>query len=235
MHKSLVFSCALISLLLSSCSNPIREDIADFIRDFSLDRAMLNVNKAYLECNFEVTDEESKEITDYQRIKFYFDKTSEDNYYLHQESYYFGDNYVVEDITSLNETIIKSENDSYLDNKITNLATTNETISKQAVEERLNKFFYRSNTGEIYSGGMYYGDDIGLITRYQDYMSVSEDKKSLTVHFDTFLNEGTLIEEITYSVNTLGMLTSWKQSYTDKITTFNGTINIKYNDEAIDF
>ena len=110
----------------------------------------------------------------------------------------------------------------------------NEETNKDTTYDFIEDFFFTTVQNDVHSGGYYYAEDIGVIISYQDFMTISEDKKFLTVNFEDFVLEG-VTNSLTYTINTLGMLVNYSMHSYDESQTLDGTITIKYNNEANDF
>ena len=76
MNKRNIVVLFALSALLTSCSSNIREELLDFLDPMTIDRAILNTNKAYMEYRFVSKDNTTNEVTNYSISYYYFDKTS---------------------------------------------------------------------------------------------------------------------------------------------------------------
>lgn len=240
MNKRNIVVLFALSALLTSCSSNIREELLDFLDPMTIDRAILNTNKAYMEYRFVSKDNTTNEVTNYSISYYYFDKTSEDNYYVHRANFYKGsymnpETRIIQEVVTFNhlsdDKYEKVTTSLTLDGDVTH---NNEETNKDATYDFIEDFFFTTVQNDVHSGGYYYAEDIGVIISYQDFMTISEDKKFLTVNFEDFVLEG-VTNSLTYTINTLGMLVDYSMHSYDESQTLDGTITIKYNNEANDF
>ena len=130
MNKKNIVVLFALSALLTSCSSNIREELLDFLDPMTIDRAILNTNKAYMEYRFVSKDNTTNEVTNYSISYYYFDKTSEDNYYVHRANFYKGsymnpETRIIQEVVTFNNSNLEYDVALVLDcssvNRISNI------------------------------------------------------------------------------------------------------------------
>ena len=213
---------AVISLLTSCGSRPIRSDIIQFIASFSITESRAQYKEAGYETNIVSTDENMVtrvtetldfNIKDLDNISFEHRYTRYDNDVLSDTSYY--------------KHVVKKEGQYYfVDNDVETSIT-----SEQIISQYVTIFFYKSNFQEIYQYGMYMGDTLKTVmSDIQDYVTVDFDHNTLTYDIPMGVKkdaEGYDFEEILV-VDNIGMLKSCYIKQTNTIVEME-TNTIVYN------
>lgn len=206
-----------LAVLLSSCNNVVvREDLKEFIKDFSITHCMETYKNAEVTYTSQIKDKGETSAT---RDVFYsFDMTRENDY----ESIYETTNtgiYVTSSYPAYKyQHVYKSENEEYDYQEMSKPSShEEETFSSYLTAEayliRLNTFYRRVTESEGgNTAGMYYGDDIKARIRYQFNMRIDTDRNVLIYEAKNIVDEQDNVTSLYYEVNHDGMLLYWKQS-----------------------
>lgn len=221
-----LFPLIIFSLNLFSCNEvKLPANIQKFFDNINFDVAKKNTQTINLESSFEVN--ENKEITSYRytKLKAILD---ENNYFYEVEEEYLGI-YSVDNVKSASKKIfLNNDTSSYqmiekFDDKI------NETeVSLEYVQETLTKIFYSSNNNNLKTGGLYYGDEIKQLVKFQGFMKVDEIEENLTLKIEHFLVDG-VDNSYNYKINKYGMLLDYDICSFNSLKTLNGKINVVYS------
>ena len=193
---------AIILIALSSCSTKpeLREDIKEFVSNFSLKNAMDTYKKGgYLKEIEEI--KEGKKTLERIEMEFSYLDSAHPTYTKTTTNY-------IDDIESSKEEVefVVLEEKYYI--------STNGELKESSLEEcsELIKCFFYEKTqieGEYHTQGMYYGDYILQVAPVlQNYITIDKDKELYLYNYETEgIQEGEKVTyEQHYSVNKLGML-----------------------------
>ena len=200
MKKVVLLFIPLLSILACSTKPELREDIAKFISNFTISKAM----DTYKEGGYSQVVEDiegERKAKECIEVEFsYLDS-------LHPTYSKTTTNYVNDVQTSIEEIrFIEIEDKYYL--------STNGELKESSLEECSNlikEFFYKQTQvdGEYHTQGMYYGDYIKQVAPVlQKYITIDETKELYLFDYLVSEKRGELenIYEQHYRVNKLGML-----------------------------
>lgn len=225
--NKIVFFLALFSINLVSCNNiELREEIENYFEKVNFDSAKKNTKTIKLTSSFEV--KENNEITSY-RYTTLEASLEEENYYYNIHEQYLGIYAEGGTNDAIKKIYFDSDDKNYhmyenYDNKV------NENIVEVSyVEETLTRIFYSSDNSGLKTGGLFYGDDIKQLYRFQDFMSVNEDTNELTLTIKNFVTDD-VTNSYSYTLNQYGMLLSYDLISYNSFKTLTGTIRVSYNE-----
>lgn len=229
-----------ILVSLSSCDIPQFDDeYYDFIEYFSIGKAMKNCPKGQLEYSSTLYRGDSS--VGNETSTFEYDISDNTNYYSNRINVYSGE-LIKDGIVKIQRTIIKEES-NYKDiliqdieenGIITQDVSENNIISQEAYS-LIAAFFSQTstedNSNNYSEGGLYYGDNLKLMAKYQKYMFLDSEKEILTVKFPKMnLGEGEYLE-YGYTVNKYGMVISWWQEFENGNSSSNSSMTINYGEK----
>lgn len=200
-----------LTLLLISCDNNVPLEIANIVNSFSIEKALLNDTTCslnYLETHYEY-DNDFKEIEVYSNeVEVSFDSSSEENYYY----------YIKETTNNIKENnVISSEILArYIEVDKYELSTKDsdglniETISKLSMQENLTEFYYREASNEMYSGGLYFGDEFKININQYIYMDIIDGYLTYTLEYTQF-DKLPFLQKLSYDVDGVGMVKNFYQ------------------------
>lgn len=225
--NKIVFFLALFSISLVSCNNiELREEIENYFEKVNFDSAKKNTKTIKLTSSFEV--KENNKITSY-RYTTLEASLEEENYYYNIHEQYLGIYAEGGTNDAIKKIYFDSDDKNYhmyenYDNKV------NENIVEVSyVEETLTRIFYSSDSSGLKTGGLFYGDDIKQLYRFQDFMSVNEDTNELTLTIEDFVTDD-VTNSYSYTLNQYGMLLSYDLTSYNSLKTLTGTIQVSYNE-----
>ena len=225
--NKIVFFLALFSISLVSCNNiELREEIENYFEKVNFDSAKKNTKTIKLTSSFEV--KENNKITSY-RYTTLEASLEEENYYYNIHEQYLGIYAEGGTNDAIKKIYFDSDDKKYhmyenYDNKV------NENIVEVSyVEETLTQIFYSSDNSGLKTGGLFYGDDIKQLYRFQDFMSVNEDTNELTLTIENFVTDD-VTNSYSYTLNQYGMLLSYDLTSYNSLKTLTGTIRVSYNE-----
>ena len=225
--NKIVFFLSLFSISLVSCNNiELREEIENYFEKVNFDSAKKNTKTIKLTSSFEV--KENNEITSY-RYTTLEASLEEENYYYNIHEQYLGIYAEGGTNDAIKKIYFDSDDKNYhmyenYDNKV------NENIVEVSyVEETLTRIFYSSDNNGLKTGGLFYGDDIKQLYRFQDFMSVNEDTNELTLTIENFVTDD-VTNSYSYTLNQYGMLLSYDLISYNSFKTLTGTIRVSYNE-----
>lgn len=225
--NKIVFFLALFSISLVSCNNiELREEIENYFEKVNFDSAKKNTKTIKLTSSFEV--KENNKITSY-RYTTLEASLEEENYYYNIHEQYLGIYAEGGTNDAIKKIYFDSDDKKYhmyenYDNKV------NENIVEVSyVEETLTRIFYSSDNSGLKTGGLFYGDDIKQLYRFQDFMSVNEDTNELTLTIEDFVTDD-VTNSYSYTLNQYGMLLSYDLTSYNSLKTLTGTILVSYNE-----
>ena len=225
--NKIVFFLALFSISLVSCNNiELREEIENYFEKVNFDSAKKNTKTIKLTSSFEV--KENNKITSY-RYTTLEASLEEENYYYNIHEQYLGIYAEGGTNDAIKKIYFDSDDKNYhmyenYDNKV------NENIVEVSyVEETLTRIFYSSDNSGLKTGGLFYGDDIKQLYRFQDFMSVNEDTNELTLTIENFVTDD-VTNSYSYTLNQYGMLLSYDLTSYNSLKTLTGTIQVSYNE-----
>ncbi len=225
--NKIVFFLALFSVSLVSCNNiELREEIENYFEKVNFDNAKKNTKTIKLTSSFEV--KENNKITSY-RYTTLEASLEEENYYYNIHEQYLGIYAEGGTNDAIKKIYFDSDDKNYhmyenYDNKV------NENIVEVSyVEETLTRIFYSSDNSDLKTGGLFYGDDIKQLYRFQDFMSVNEDTNELTLTIEDFVTDD-VTNSYSYTLNQYGMLLSYDLTSYNSLKTLTGTIRVSYNE-----
>lgn len=225
--NKIVFFLALFSISLVSCNNiELREEIENYFEKVNFDSAKKNTKTIKLTSSFEV--KENSKITSY-RYTTLEASLEEENYYYNIHEQYLGIYAEGGTNDAIKKIYFDSDDKKYhmyenYDNKV------NENIVEVSyVEETLTQIFYSSDNSGLKTGGLFYGDDIKQLYRFQDFMSVNEDTNELTLTIENFVTDD-VTNSYSYTLNQYGMLLSYDLTSYNSLKTLTGTIRVSYNE-----
>ena len=225
--NKIVFFLALFSISLVSCNNiELREEIENYFEKVNFDSAKKNTKTIKLTSSFEV--KENNKITSY-RYTTLEASLEEENYYYNIHEQYLGIYAEGGTNDAIKEIYFDSDDKNYhmyenYDNKV------NENIVEVSyVEETLTRIFYSSDNSGLKTGGLFYGDDIKQLYRFQDFMIVDEDTNELTLTIENFVTDD-VTNSYSYTLNQYGMLLSYDLISYNSLKTLTGTIRVSYNE-----
>ena len=225
--NKIVFFLALFSISLVSCNNiELRKEIENYFEKVNFDCAKKNTKTIKLTSSFEV--KENNKITSY-RYTTLEASLEEENYYYNIHEQYLGIYAEGGTNDAIKKIYFDSDDKNYhmyenYDNKV------NENIVEVSyVEETLTKIFYSSENSGLKTGGLFYGDDIKQLYRFQDFMSVNEDTNELTLTIENFVTDD-VTNSYSYTLNQYGMLLSYDLISYNSLKTLTGTIRVSYNE-----
>ena len=225
--NKIIFFLALFSISLVSCNNiELREEIENYFEKVNFDSAKKNTKTIKLTSSFEV--KENNKITSY-RYTTLEASLEEENYYYNIHEQYLGIYAEGGTNDAIKKIYFDSDDKNYHmyenhDNKV------NENIVEVSyVEETLTRIFYSSDNSGLKTGGLFYGDDIKQLYRFQDFMSVNEDTNELTLTIENFVTDD-VTNSYSYTLNQYGMLLSYDLTSYNSLKTLTGTIRVSYNE-----
>lgn len=225
--NKIVFFLALFSISLVSCNNiELRKEIENYFEKVNFDSAKKNTKTIKLTSSFEV--KENNKITSY-RYTTLEASLEEENYYYNIHEQYLGIYAEGGTNDAIKKIYFDSDDKNYhmyenYDNKV------NENIVEVSyVEETLTRIFYSSDNNGLKTGGLFYGDDIKQLYRFQDFMSVNEDTNELTLTIENFVTDD-VTNSYSYTLNQYGMLLSYDLTSYNSLKTLTGTIRVSYNE-----
>ena len=225
--NKIIFFLALFSISLVSCNNiELREEIENYFEKVNFDSAKKNTKTIKLTSSFEV--KENNKITSY-RYTTLEASLEEENYYYNIHEQYLGIYAEGGTNDAIKKIYFDSDDKNYhmyenYDNKV------NENIVEVSyVEETLTRIFYSSDNSGLKTGGLFYGDDIKQLYRFQDFMSVNEDTNELTLTIENFVTDD-VTNSYSYTLNQYGMLLSYDLTSYNSLKTLTGTIRVSYNE-----
>ena len=225
--NKIVFFLARFSISLVSCNNiELREEIENYFEKVNFDSAKKNTKTIKSTSSLEV--KENNEITFY-RYTTLEASLEEENYYYNIHEQYLGIYAEGGTNDAIKKIYFDSDDKNYhmyenYDNKV------NENIVEVSyVEETLTRIFYSSDNSGLKTGGLFYGDDIKQLYRFQDFMSVNEDTNELTLTIEDFVTDD-VTNSYSYTLNQYGMLLSYDLTSYNSLKTLTGTIRVSYNE-----
>lgn len=225
--NKIIFFLALFSISLVSCNNiELREEIENYFEKVNFDSAKKNTKTIKLTSSFEV--KENNKIASY-RYTTLEASLEEENYYYNIHEQYLGIYAEGGTNDAIKKIYFDSDDKNYhmyenYDNKV------NENIVEVSyVEETLTRIFYSSDNSGLKTGGLFYGDDIKQLYRFQDFMSVNEDTNELTLTIENFVTDD-VTNSYSYTLNQYGMLLSYDLTSYNSLKTLTGTIRVSYNE-----
>lgn len=215
----------IVGLSATSCGAKLRQDVADFIAPFSLQKARNSVLKGHYIDKSE-GKYNGKDCLFYDEVLF--DVTSPENFtYKHV---FKTSNYGTIKDDDYTELIVK-ENDDYIYTK----GDTRSVLSYDGAYLYTNRFFYSEYYQQTnrYNGAMYYGDMIkDEAIKQQNFVTIDQINKTYRYKIDKVKAEGSkVVTSIDYAVNELGMLLyliDSAYSESDPNTYYNETITVEY-------
>ena len=225
--NKIVFFLALFSISLVSCNNiELRKEIENYFEKVNFDSAKKNTKTIKLTSSFEV--KENNKITSY-RYTTLEASLEEENYYYNIHEQYLGIYAEGGTNDAIKKIYFDSDDKNYhmyenYDNKV------NENIVEVSyVEETLTRIFYSSDNSGLKTGGLFYGDDIKQLYRFQDFMSVNKDTNELTLTIENFVTDD-VTNSYSYTLNQYGMLLSYDLISYNSLKTLTGAIRVSYNE-----
>lgn len=225
--NKIVFFLALFSINLVSCNNiELREEIKNYFEKVNFDSAKKNTKTIKLASSFEV--KENNEITSYRYTNLEA-SLEEDNYYYKIHEQYLGIYAEGGTNVAIKKIYFDSDDKNYhmyenYDNNV------NENIVEVSyIEETLTRIFYSSDNSGLKTGGLFYGDDIKQLYRFQDFMSVNKETNELTLTLENFVTDD-VTNSYSYTLNQYGMLLSYDLISYNSLKTLTGTIRVSYNE-----
>lgn len=227
MHKKyLILQVLLVasSLTLSSCNDyKVREDVQKYYESINYDKARKNTHNLSLTSSFEV--KENNEITSYRytTLEACFDK---DNYFLDVKESYKGV-YAENDLKEAQKKLYIGEDGKYYQYTNFDGQIQENVVDLTVIENSLTNVFYSSEMGGLKTGGLYYGDDIKQLYRFQEHMKIDENTGILTLTVNHFISDG-VDNSYSYSLNKYGMLLNYDLNSFNEQTVLIGKIVANY-------
>ena len=186
-------------LLLVSCNQKVlREDVKNFIANFSLENSMNEYKEAGYESLAEVSD--GKDITKTkEKLDFNIKDESNITYsYFHKE-------YKNEELTSETTVSISTVESKYIYSD----KDGEKEISLDEVKKVVSKFFYTTDEYDFHNYGCYYGDIINESAYdFQNVTTIDDEAGLLTIEYSTKLSNENATAKQKIVANKLGMLVS---------------------------
>lgn len=194
-------------VLVSSCSPKFREDLSQYINNFSLDYCINHYKEASLTYRMEVKE---NDIVSTQTCTYEYSYLEDGNY--HSTLYLSSTNkFVNSESPALREESIVSNHD---DEKTYTYAVHKDDLNAvqsisqtEVFDNHIRNFFYTAKLSEYtYTKGMYYGDDIKTLSKGQQYMRIDKETNHFIFERNNFEGETGNIGNTFYEVNEHGML-----------------------------
>lgn len=219
-------SCLFSSLfLLSACSySPIREDIKEFIDPLSASKAELALIKGSVSYSFSLFKDGEKTGEGHKEISW--KKEGEDRFYSYIER---GNGSALENgFFESYSFLLSLSGGRYRQKEEKNGVEKEKESDVNSFDNAITSFFYTDSESGYKTGGFYYGDFLKMNVRYQDAMSVDDEKKTLTLSFDSLEPEEGAKGAIYLVVDDLGMAKEYRftmeKDGTRMVTSFETTL-----------